>query len=523
MFRTASLTWCAVVCCAVNLSAGQASVQRSPRPAPRPEPAEFTGPAKAIPPPPSAIMMRFAKSKAFTSMTKDDPKAIAAGIEEIGTFIDEDPRNPDFYFSRAALSCVGGVREPRLILSDAIKAETLLASGSPALFTNSHDVRALKARLEFEAGQFEEAMRDLDAAVADDVEAAANVFNDGGVEPRTASARCMWSLPDIEALEKRYPADYRPVLYRGLYLSFFLRFHNDRDPKPAMEAFTAASKLNPSSPLPHYFLGQLQAVNLGGMLSTANASCIGEVTPRMKACIELDDIHRLAVLHLTSAIALDTKFVAAYASRANELLQLKEYRQALRDYDRVIELKPKPGIMRINLNDRALARMELRQYQGAVQDLTAAIAIECEASCSSFDNRANAYMKLGDYSHALADVSSSIKRTMSNAVYLINIDSFRKLYPEYDDVPDDVLCEKLRKLFYPQMDYPTFAKQFLIEAKMEPTFILVDLYLKRGDLYAKLGRMREAEAEYDRVTRVFPKFAEGSFEIKNGKRVRVQQ
>jgi predicted RNA polymerase sigma factor len=52
--------------------------------------------------------------------------------------------------------------------------------------------------------------------------------------------------------------------------------------------------------------------------------------------------------------------------------------------------------------------------------------------------------------------------------------------------------------------------------------VLVDLYLKRGDIYAKLGRMREAETEYDRVTRVFPKFAEGSFEMRNGKRVRVQ-
>jgi hypothetical protein len=62
----------------------------------------------------------------------------------------------------------------------------------------------------------------------------------------------------------------------------------------------------------------------------------------------------------------------------------------------------------------------------------------------------------------------------------------------------------------------------LIEATMEPTFVLVDLYVKRGDVYAKLGRMREAEGEYDRVTRVFPKFAEGWFEMKNGKRVRVQ-
>ena len=104
-------------------------------------------------------------------------------------------------------------------------------------------------------------------------------------------------------------------------------------------------------------------------------------------------------------------------------------------------------------------------------------------------------MKLGDCAHALADATMSISRTMSNAVFLINIDSFRKLYPEYDSVADDVVAEKLRRLFYPQMDYATYAKHFLIEAKMEPTFVLVDLYLKRGDIYSKLGRQREAEAE----------------------------
>jgi tetratricopeptide (TPR) repeat protein len=146
----------------------------------------------------------------------------------------------------------------------------------------------------------------------------------------------------------------------------------------------------------------------------------------------------------------------------------------------------------------------------------------CDTLCQSYDNRADAYMKLGDYQHALADVNTSIKRTMSNAVYLINIDSFRKLYPEYDDIADDVLTEKLRKLFYPQMAYTNFAKRFLIDSKMEPTFILVDLYLKRGEIYTKLGQVSQAEREFDRVERVFPEFAAMAFNVQNGKRVRVK-
>jgi len=49
------------------------------------------------------------------------------------------------------------------------------------------------------------------------------------------------------------------------------------------------------------------------------------------------------------------------------------------------------------------------------------------------------------------------------------------------------------------------------------------MYLMRGDIYAKLGQTRQAETEYDRVTRVFPAFAETAFEMKNGKRIRVIQ
>ena len=48
---------------------------------------------------------------------------------------------------------------------------------------------------------------------------------------------------------------------------------------------------------------------------------------------------------------------------AGQLSRLKDYRQAKRDYDRVIELKPAPEDLHIAYNDRALAKMQLGQYQ----------------------------------------------------------------------------------------------------------------------------------------------------------------
>lgn len=144
-------------------------------------------------------------------------------------------------------------------------------------------------------------------------------------------------------------------------------------------------------------------------------------------------------------------------------------------------------------------------------------------SAGGYRNRAEAHLRLGNYTAALADIGRSIQQVLTSAIYLMNIDSFRKLYPEYDDVADNVIAEKMRALFFPQMSYEDFSLQFLIEAKMEPSFVLSDLYLKRGDIYAKLGRQRQAEAEYDRVQRVFPTFYNIAFEMVGGKRVRVKE
>jgi len=202
---------------------------------------------------------------------------------------------------------------------------------------------------------------------------------------------------------------------------------------------------------------------------------------------------------------------------------LKEYRQAVRDYDKVLELTREPEAARIAYNDRGLAKVSLGEYQSAVQDFTKSIAIGCKESCGSYENRADAYIKLHDYPKAIEDISAAIRQKLSYAVFLMNIDQFRRMYPEYDAVPDDVLCEKLRALFFPAMQYADFAKQFLIEAKDFKSTVLPDLYLKRGDAYAALKQTRRANIEYDRVSRAFPEMVSFSFVDVKGKRVRKLQ
>jgi hypothetical protein len=93
--------------------------------------------------------------------------------------------------------------------------------------------------------------------------------------------------------------------------------------------------------------------------------------------------------------------------------------------------------------------------------------------------RANAYAKLKNFSQAAGDLSMAIRSHMGST-FIWGISQFRKVFPEYDSVRDDVLADLLRRRLTPQMTYPDFSKEFLIEAKGIDEFVIAELYCKRA-------------------------------------------
>jgi tetratricopeptide (TPR) repeat protein len=266
----------------------------------------------------------------------------------------------------------------------------------------------------------------------------------------------------------------------------FSSYSLDTDYQPILKAFEHAAELNPSSAVPPYFSAYLHVYGgLGGMTALLNAKCLDDVVPRTQPCLELDESHRTGVRYLTKAIAADPTFEPAYALRAGAHLKLHEYRQAIRDYTKALELDPKDHLYQ----DGASAESELREYQAAILDYTKRIAQGCEDSlCGAYEYRADVYLKLHDYSHAISGLDHALRNKLAVMIFLLNVDEFRRIYPQYDRVPDDELCEKLRARFYPQMSYADFSKQFLVEAKgWADDFVLPELFLKRGDAYADMG------------------------------------
>ena len=304
------------------------------------EPAELTGPAKPTPPPPTAAMRRFVESKAIQAADPKDAKTLAPALRELDALIQAEPRNSDFYLLRASLSCHAHV-SPRSILADIDQSISLHAFSKVGPYPTLKDHYGLKAKVEFDNGQYQDAMSDLDAAIKQNYDSGEQIFNDGNVEPTTTTQLCVWTQPDLDLLAQKFPTDYRPLIYRGLYLSFFYSFSLDSDYKPVLEAFQRAVALNPASPLPHYFIGGLYTMGrLGGLFSTASAKCIDDFVPRTAACLALDELHRTGVRSLTRAIAVEPTFRPAYQMRALALAKLKLYRQAIRDYDKVVVTEP---------------------------------------------------------------------------------------------------------------------------------------------------------------------------------------
>jgi tetratricopeptide (TPR) repeat protein len=70
------------------------------------------------------------------------------------------------------------------------------------------------------------------------------------------------------------------------------------------------------------------------------------------------------------------------------------------------------------------------EYQAAIADYSKRIEQGCENSlCQTYENRANIYLKLRDYPHAISDISHAIRNFLAGTIYGFNIDQFRRIYP----------------------------------------------------------------------------------------------
>lgn len=112
-----------------------------------------------------------------------------------------------------------------------------------------------------------------------------------------------------------------------------------------------------------------------------------------------------AILNLNKAIELDPKNASAYFLRANLKEKFEDLHGAMKDYNLSIESSPKYADAYFA---RGNVKMRLQDYYGAIEDYTAAIGVN-ENYVEAYFNRGKAKQLLLAYEDAINDVTKIIQ------------------------------------------------------------------------------------------------------------------
>lgn len=140
-----------------------------------------------------------------------------------------------------------------------------------------------------------------------------------------------------------------------------------------------------------------------------------------------------------------------------------------------IEVKQFPYLYR-GYNNRAEAYIKMTEYQHAISDLNRAIKLEPKESVGYY-NRGIAYGNLGKYSEAIRDFKKAIMLSPQNALYYLN----------------------LAIAYKRSGDYQSALKLFTAAVELDP--FLQKAYFDRGDTYMYLGLYKEAIKDFQSAAR----------------------
>jgi tetratricopeptide (TPR) repeat protein len=420
---------------------------------------------------------------------KSDAETKAA-MPALDAFIEKYPDYAEArYFRANCNACTLNSQDFGSIVADL--NFTIAHSGVIYKATDSY---SLLAKIEFAKHSYGQAVELLDKAMTRDLDEANRMFNIGAVEPEKTSKFCTWNLTDLDTLIKRFQNDFRVWLFRGLYYQFFTTFKEDYYPT-VMQNFQQAALLRPESPLPSFFIGQTY---MKQSFWTKKAWASDE---------NRDELMRNAIRAYSKAIQLDSKFVLGYSHRATGYLSLKQYQSAIKDYDRILSLDPENNTAH---SDRGIAKLESGHYLSAISDFGDAIRGKKEGNSflpELYGYRGDAEVKLDEYNDAIADYSKAIELRFSDTTILLSLTQIRALYPEFDKLSDDALCRRIHDQFWPNMEYAGFANKLMHENGKWSISLLNELYEKRGDAYLQSGDFKRGAADFQRIYKGIPNFA----------------
>lgn len=406
-------------------------------------------------------------------------------LPAVDAYIKRFPDVGDMYSIRAELRCMkGDLTGARNDIDQALSGKRWLDADDPG--KEQKELISIRAKLFYLAGNDPASLGDVERLI-DFNSSDLNYLTDGHVKPdERGSSVCVWTPQDVESLVQRTHRDRGALLFRALYYTAFTFY--DRDSRPIAERYLAeAIDGNPRSAEPYFYSAvEAQKAAMFGPPSEADASQYNQ---------HLIDLY-------SKAISLDPQLGAAYADRADVYLTERDYQRAIADYDQAIRMEPENAAL---WNDRGLAKEETYDKSGAVDDLTRAIELKASklddgTVFTSQGERGDLYMRLGAYKKAAADYTTLIGIRLRGTMLFMNLEFFRKLYPEYAQVDDARLRDKLRRMYYPNISESDFQKRMDDPQGMRPSIDreLPEAFLKRADALLAMKDFRGATVDYRR-------------------------
>jgi tetratricopeptide (TPR) repeat protein len=412
----------------------------------------------------------------------------AAGLPAMNAFIAQHPNFGDAYPLRAALRCLTGDLQ-------GAKADAEAAlSGLPRVFDDNpqedrNETLAMHAKLALIGHDDSTTSADLHKIISSYGDQF-NYLTDGAVKvAHKITTPCAWSEGDVEDWLRRSHNAPESQVFRVVFATSFAQY--DDDAKVMTQKYiTETMRANPSS-APAYFYGAVGVKTIDGFKHFNFSDA--EKAAYYNHLIEL----------WSKVIQLDPSIEKAFAERAEDYLELKNYQAAISDYDSALALNPKHEAL---WNDRGLAKQETYDKSGAVADFTQDIVLERQNNdlhgmTYPLENRGDLYVKLGDYRHAVEDYTSLIAIRLHDIMPFINLDFIRELYPEYANVDDAKMKDKIHRMFVPNYTNENFERTISNPAGMSPTMDggTRDTYLKRADVLLALKRFDAARRDYARA------------------------
>jgi tetratricopeptide (TPR) repeat protein len=419
------------------------------------------------------------------------PDALLPALDRI---LKKYPDYSDGYMMRLAALCSGNDLKATLInLNSALR----YADNSRVGKDSRNALLSMRAKIEHTQGDDSEAVKDLETAVRANLADSPQFVNSGAVAPEKTAAACTWTESDMDALVQRFPNDYRSYEFRGLYYAFFASWH-EPSLNAAVENLRRAININGNEASLHFLIANTfdRAFSIKRYgLSDADRTKLDQTM--------LDELNK--------TLALEPNLLPALGQRAEAYFSLKQFANAVPDYDKIVARDPKNAGA---YNDRGLSKIELGDTYGAISDFGQALENKERLlqQTSTVENRADAYMKTQQWDLAIHDLTTAISLQIGGVSLLSNIRQFRALYPEYKATSDEAVARKLNQTFYPNIKYEEFSKGFLDGAKaFWGSTTIPELYLKRADAYLKKNDWTKASVEFHRAVNGFPKYSD-SFE-----------